>query len=514
MKQQPFKYDKEQFVHFGILTVVVLLICLSQPFLRYPYDMYYHLITIDQLQDSIHIPNGRLIWHYIWAKIFNLLSILPNEIFLRAKIIHVVQTLISFFTLFYFSKVAIRNIFKTIDKNRLFYLSLWSTLTWFVIFATFSVKYHMVWILWYSVNYQITLPLFWYILALSLQLFWEHPSHKKKFFYVIQIIILSRFILQAHSMEYMYYLMHLFVFMFFYIKEIIVFFKRYFYIVIPSIIAIVYMIKKYQPDHSKFFNYLSLDKLPKLIALIKFDGSHLVGGFNRAGAMFNELMVTILVMIVVCGIFLFFQRDKCSKILELKKSFYFVATAMFIFIPLNIYSAGIFSVITHVFVVNRLFYSSSIFLFLPVMVYAFLTLKNKASIQYINITILGILLSVLIFSKYDYRHNFYNNVKSIYSSVFTTKYNFHLNDQQIKEIGDIIQKIESKQYQKPILYYARADIIFVIKYIYRKPVFSYNRRANPDYIQKHEEAKQQKGLTFIPILIEIPKGFPPLNMYH
>ena len=510
------KSNREKLIHYSIFFIIFLFILISNPFLRYPYDMYHHLIRIDRYDTITVIPLGREAWHFIWAKILHFLAIPTSEIFLRAKIIHITQTLIAFLSIFYFSKIAIRNIFKSIDKNRLFYLSLWSTITWFVIFATYSVHYHLVWNLWYSVNYQITLPLFWYMTALTLQLFWEEKSYYIKAFYIVQILILARIILQIHSMEFLYYLMYLCVFAVFYIKNIVYIITRYFYISVPIILSIGYFIKNYQPEHSAIFNYFSIEKLPILWQRIEKEGGWLIGGFNRSSAAINELMYLIGILGVIALILVYIFKTELYQDIDKKKFLFFITTALFLLIPLYQYSAGLFSVITRWNVTNRFYYSSSIFLLFPVFVYIIQRYFRKTSLKTFNI--LMVILFVLIFSYSKYfdtlHHNFYKNIQSIYDSVFTTKYSFHLNDQQIKKIGDIIQKIESKQYQKPIRYYARADIVFVIKYIYRKPVFYYKRRANPDYIQKYEEAKHQKDLPFTPILIEIPKGFPPLNMYY
>ena len=165
------KCNQNAIVYFLIISVGLLSVLFTNPFLRYPYDMIVHLIVIDNLYNHINaledIPESRIIWHSLWANIFTVFDIPSSKIILRAKIIHVSQTYIALFSLYYFSNVVIRNIFKEISQLSLRYLSLWSVVIWISIFATFSVHYQLVWNLWYSVNYQVTLPFFWEIALLS-----------------------------------------------------------------------------------------------------------------------------------------------------------------------------------------------------------------------------------------------------------------------------------------------------------------------------------------------------------
>ncbi len=56
-------------------------------------------------------------------------------------------------------------------------------------------------------------------------------------------------------------------------------------------------------------------------------------------------------------------------------------------------------------------------------------------------------------------------------------------------------------------YYTRADIAFVIKYIYKRDVYWKGRRVNPDYIKIYKENKHDTA--YYHILFEIPKSFPP-----
>ena len=276
-------FENTQRNFYFLLTLGLITILFTHPFLKYPFDMFTHLIRIDKYYEVTDIPKGREIWHFFWAKFFHFFSIPNSEIFLRAKIIHVLQTYIAFFSVFFFSKVVIRNIFKEIDKTILNYLSLWSVIIWFSIFATYSENYQQVWNLWYSVNYQITLPLFWYITALTvIYIFRRNIYYKKNIFYYSNTF---DFKINLTSAFYGIFILSYvsFIFGIVYLDKIYYFFKKYFYIAIPIILTIIYFIKNYQPEKSKIFNYLDINKLSLLYHDIMTQGNDLISsGLNRA----------------------------------------------------------------------------------------------------------------------------------------------------------------------------------------------------------------------------------------
>jgi len=506
---------KNLFSTIFIFSIIAILF--TNPFLHYPYDIFQHLIEIDKYFLSNDIPENRKIWHFIWAKIFYFFNIHNNDILFRAKIIHLVQTYIAFFSIYYFSKVVIRNLFQNIDTLALKYLSFWSVIIWFSIFATYSMHYQLIWNLWYSVNYQITLPLFWYITTLTLILILEKISTVKKIFFILQILIISRFILQAHSMEYMYYLMYILTITVVFIDKILYISKKYFYILIPVVVTIIVFAKKYQPENSAIFNYLSFEKLPKLYGLIVTEGEIIVNGFNRSLASINELMyLTYYLAIIISIIFIRDILKTKSNLMNTRVFVFIIITSMFVFIPLFELSGGIFAIITRTNVINRIYYSSSLFVLIPIFVYYVCSLLFKNKILMINIILALIIFFTLLYSKYNNNlgHNYYKNVISIKNSFFERKVGFHLSKKQILTIGDKLKFYESiKKEKKPMYYYARADIAFVIKYIFRKNVYWESRRANPDYIKLYTQCSQKHNKTYNCVLFQVPKGFPEYEPY-
>jgi len=531
---------KKLFFIVIILGFVALLS--THPFLRYPYDMIHHLIIIDDIYlqllhplqkvigiwtndnyimiqtkeyESFQLARPRYLWHYLWAEIFTILQIDSTQIILRAKIIHIVQVSISVASIYYFSNVILRNIFKNISISPLRWLSLWSVFIWLTIFATFSATYHQVWIMWYSVNYQITLPIFWYILALTVVLLIEDTSWKIKLFFIFQILLLSRFMLQVHSMEFLYYLMHITIFTLIFIDKIYLFIIRYYYIILPLIVAIIYMFILYLPEKPLIFDYFSLEKLPELYQKIMHEGQILINGFNRAFASINELMYLISILgsfFLVYQFYLYFYK-KIQTDINIRMLIYVTLTSLFILIPLYQFSGGLFAVTTYTMVVNRFYYSASLFLILPIVIYGIFA-KYKINILYMNLAMILLLTSVSIFSKHNniLQHNYYKNLKSIKNSFNERKVGFNLNQAQINMIKNRLDLYEKNNTSfKEIRYFARADIAFVIKYFFHKEVYWKGRSKDPDYLNSYKKYKYNK--KYKNILFKVPKGFPSYRPY-
>ncbi len=505
-------------LYFYLLLAFLLagFIFFSHPFLKYPYDVFAHLIAIDEFYHGAEttttsIQHTRLIWHDIWANIFHLLQLPSADMFLRAKVIYIVQTLFSFFAIYFFSKVIFRNLLKDIDPLSVKLLSLWSVIIWLSIFATFSLHYHLVWTLWYGVNYQMTLPLFWYITALTIVLLHEQSSTFKKLFYTVQISLISLFILKVHAMEFMYYLMYVSLLLLLYIDSSYKILKKYYYILVPLVIISIYLFTYVLEESSKILSYFSPEKLPLLYESILTQGEHVTQHLNRANYAMNELIYLSLALCIGIIIFLFFDKNK-----YINKRFYIfiLLSSFFILIPLYVFSSGLFALIARPDVIHRIYYSSSIFIILPLTAYVFVR-SIKLPLYLVHLFIFLILLGTALYSKYSHNtsHNYYKNILSIKNSFKSHPYDFNLDDKEIEKIGQILEessktnKLDDKMY-----YYARSDIAFVLKYMYQKQVFWRGRRVNPDYRKHYQEDIAPKGHK--KVLFKTPKSFPKYIPYY
>ena len=503
----------ELYLYYGLLVLCCVLVLFSEPFLRYPYDIFAHLIAIDEKYHNLErtttsIQPGRLLWHTIWAKIFQVFHIESIDFFLRAKIIHVVQTYISFFSIYYFSKVVLRNLFDNIPDTALRYLSLWSVLIWLTIFATFSMHYHLIWTLWYSVSYQITLPLFFYSMALTLVLFLEEVSIIKKIFYFFQILAISLFILKVHPMEFIYYLMYLLTLSLVYSYRILGYVKKYYYVFIIVIGGFIYFVQYFNIEDIPLLTYLDSNEIGALYMEMRNIGTMVVRDYNRQEYAINELMYVIFYMgILVIGL-LFVDKYQEKKYINIRLLIFVLLTSLFIFIPQYVMSAGFFALLTKVYVVHRVYFSASLFILLPIFIYYFIV-RFRMRGYFVNITLTFILTAVFFYSKYSTVSGqiYYKNVQSLTSS-FSQKYSFHFSQDEMQYIADKIKEYEETRPYKnrDNLYFAREDIAFVIKYIYGKRAYWQDRRALVNYHTAFQKNAHYRTYNYI--LFETKEDFP------
>ena len=369
-----------------IIFLSFLFIFISQPFMKIPFDIWEHLMRIVSIYDTgtcfLFWPEdtgmSMYFWHWIWAKIFIVLNI--TDIFVWAKIIHVTQFLIAALTMYHFSKTAFQ--FLSVERKELSikFLALSSTLLWFLGNGTISI-YQQAWINWYSVTYQgISIPLLWYILALTIRLLYEESlGITKKSFYLIQIALASFLILMIHPTEFVYYLINLIVLFAVQIRRSLRYIRKnlvsLFMLILCLVILFIQIIRNGWLPLPALLHGLNLDVLLKEIQEI----GHWVTqeGGNRIPYAISEPAIFSMICAVLFRIRLFFSWNGTDRRLY---DFLLVSSALFLFIPLNGFLAGIAGITTHKDVVWRFFFGSAWFLFLPFIIdrMVIFTMKKEA----------------------------------------------------------------------------------------------------------------------------------------
>ena len=492
----------------------------THPFLVYPFDIYTHLGWIDAQNLANPTPPPRQTWHYIWASIFDLFSVSRTDIFLRAYIIHYTQLIIVFISIFYVSRVILSILFYHIPTITLNYLSYWSTLIWLSIFSTFSVHYQQVWVMWYSVNYQITLPLTLLILAFTLCILFKPLSSVRKTLYFLMIVSLSFLVLKIHSMEYLYYLMYLGILLMVYSDKIVFMLRKnplkslgFLTLLGIGVIKLLPTIKSYSYRESSLFSYLSIDKLPKLLSEIEKRGEMVTHHYNKASTTMNELIILSLFFIGFFTLLLLYRKYKYHPLpVNLRMALFLGISSLFILIPLFTYSAGFASLLTYDTVSHRFYYSALIFLVVPACVYYLLMILKIKRPLILNIALFSLLAFTAIYSKhFSARANYYNNVHAMQTMFSKEKIDFNLHQKEIETIGKMLDVYEhNTTHTTPLYYYARDDIAFVIRFIYQKPVF-YKRRGTKDYQKSY---RGDKDASHTPILFQTPASFPAYRRFY
>ena len=513
-----YKVNLNNYLFYALLIIILMLLLGINPFLKYPFDMYAHLEGIDKQYSANSLSGHRVLWYWIWAKIFHLFSIDNSQVFLRAYFIHYSQILISFGGVFYFSYIFIKNFFKNIDKLSIKYLALWSTLIWFTVYATNSMGIHQVWILWYSINYQITLVIVLVMLGLTISIFYENQKFIYKIFYLILVFFMGKIVLQMHVMELLYYIMYIFIFSLVYIDKIYLFLKKHkiigFAILITVIVLIVKLplfVENFESKSSRIIPYLSLDKMPDLYTQIMRDGAALVNGLNRANASMNELIYIslffILLMFILYLIRFFKNKD---NLINSRLLLFLILASSFVLIPVFQFTSGLAGMlVSSIDVVNRFYYSSLIFLVIPLFVYSLISIIGKKNIIIMNILIISILLSTFIYSRFDIGHNqnYYKNIKSLIRAYNKNNVGFNLSNKEIEQIALLKEKYKKDLNISNPYFFAREDIAFVLKHIYNENAdmpehYNGGLLSVNYYIKDYNKSKRKNKILF-----KTPKDF-------
>lgn len=142
----------------------------SYPMMRPGFDVWWHLGMIEApaQADEVLFPTRRLVWHHAWHHLFFWLNI--TDVFARALLIHRVQLLLTVVLLVVSAYLLLRVLTQKLKPapSIIWTAALLSTVIWLLMHGTHSVargggvgaSVVQSWPLWYSVTYQISLPLY------------------------------------------------------------------------------------------------------------------------------------------------------------------------------------------------------------------------------------------------------------------------------------------------------------------------------------------------------------------
>jgi hypothetical protein len=279
--------------------------------------------------------------------------------------------------------------------------------------------------------------------------------------------------------------------------------------IFPTIVSFI-ISSAYRQSHS--LNYLSFDQWPALLEEIHTKGKLLLTYFNKSATTMNVLIYLSLFLIVVMVMVVLYRYvKKYPSYVRIRMVVFLLITSFFICIPLTELSGGIASLITYTRVAFRFYFSTLLFVVVPVVTFYFFTIYRIKKIWILNLTIISILLGTFFYSQHlTKRQNYYKNIISMKNAFNEEKIGFNLSKKDIIAIGEKLNYYESLNIEKsPIYYYSRDDIAFVIKFIYQKPVL-YLRRGTKNYIKSYQN---HSDTTYHPVLFDIPEGFPKYERY-
>ena len=253
-------------------------------------------------------------------------------------------------------------------------LAISSTLVWFTVIGTVST-FQQAWIMWYSVNYQITLPILMLAISLLLNIF--IINHNDGTFYLklsLSILLLAL--------------------VYFYHAAALLFFA----------------LQNYTDRKPELIQLLINGDMNSIVDNIRKYGQYNVNGGNRRIANWNEMY--ILSLLVVIPMMLYANIKKILP--QLKASLFVLLSLVFCFIPNFIYTAGIASLVSYAEIVNRYYFASFIHLVVPLFVYVFTFNKFKHAHAFVVFACTFCIIFILYsYSKTSSNKTYFYNILSL-----------------------------------------------------------------------------------------------------
>jgi hypothetical protein len=468
------KNDAYPVFFWVIIFLGILFICASYPMMKLRFDIWQHIGDIDSLVQKPELKIGRDNWHKVWAYIFKLFNI--NDIYEYAVVIHRVQfflncTLVYFASQQLFSALLLSKSSEVkIEKQWVSSLAISSVLVWLTVIGTVST-FQQAWIMWYSVNYQITLTFILCAVAICVNVM---VMNQPKCWIVVKLGVAFTLIWLTylfHAGELAYLLIYL-------IFIVIILTKKnqlpYIAIALGLFLVASYVAILFYDDRiPEALTLISNKDYSKIHAAIIEHGTWNVTGGNRYQANWNELYFASIYLALPILIFTYFFKISINK----KTLYFIVASLIFCFIPTFLYSAGVASLVVGYGIVNRLYFASYIFLIIPIFLYILIiNYRPLSSPMTLIIAACLFLMLTYSFSKFINGEGvFYKNVKSIKNSLNSRLVGVDLPFLKIEKIEQQIKQAESMHGADNIIFCANYEVGHIIKYQFKKNNIYFDR---------------------------------------
>jgi hypothetical protein len=463
-----------------LLALGLLFVASSFPMMKLRFDIWQH---IDHINAYVFDPNAnvtsRAIWLKMWAHVFRFLNI--HDIFTYAIIIHRVQFLLSCAAVYFAAKQIFAALLVSDEdegekKKWISSLALSSMGVWLTIIGTFSF-FQQAWIMWYSVNYQITLPMLFLALGLSVNALTVAQSTKLVVSKALGAFALVLGIYLFHAGELAYLVIYILIGIACFGAK----FKlnwKYALVGLVCLSMVLYVLIRMYTDHiPALITLLVNGEYSKIMTEIQAKGKwNAIDGGNRYSANWNELYRFSVFAFFPIAVLSWFKPLQVNQ-----RVLCFVGLSLvFCFIPTFQYSAGLASLISYDGIVNRYYYASMIFLILPLLAY-FIVINFKTINHPIGLlgVVFFVMLSVLMYSKKINNEGVYfKNIQSITRSVKTMKIDIGVSDGFVSDIGNRVKEAEIKFQEVDFIYCGSFESLYIARYVYRKKNMLFDRLGN------------------------------------
>jgi hypothetical protein len=469
-------------VFWLLLCFGLIFITLSFPMMKMRFDIWQH---IDNIHSYVLDPNvtvtKRAAWLKLWASIFRFLNI--NDIFTYAVIIHRIQFTLSCVFIYFAAKLFFAALLK-FDEGQTVYvrnqwlssLALSSVLVWLTIIGTYSF-FQQAWIMWYSVNYQITLPMLFLALGLSVNALMVSQSAKLAISKALAAFTLIIGIYLFHAGELAYLCFYILIYILCFGYKLKVNYKYVWCGVVFLSLVLYFLIRMYTDHVPALIILLKNGEFFRILNEIQAKGKwNVLEGGNRFSANWNELYSLSVFLLMPVAIFGWMRPQHVNQ-----RVLCFIGLSLvFCFIPTFQYTAGLASLISYDGIVNRYYYASLIFFVLPLCAYLiiinFKTVKRPLDL--LGLVLFAMLLVLMYSKKINNEGIYFKNFQSIRNSIKTKKVDIGVSDEFISNIGFKLKAVEAEFQNIEFIYCGSFESLYVARYVYRKKNMFFDRLAN------------------------------------
>ena len=496
--------------------VVALFILRSRPFMKLPYDIWHHLMIMVSVHDTgeafTFMPGFKesgALWHYFWGYLFRLLP--SDDVFIWAKIIHVLQSLLAFSCYFAFSYQALVLLCRDVPRSSLRLPAMLAAILWLLGTGTFSMFHQLAWIQWYSVNYQgFTLPLYWLGMSQLLLVAYGELQRREFINRSLLILILFLIILVVHPMESLYFAISVGILLLIHLPKVIAFGRQYpvkilgmLFLVTVIPLSIAWAGKSL--NLIRFPSFFSEPGFPALKDIFFYGGRAVVQeGLNRGWTAFSEMALVCLLCAPLLWVIVILGRKR--NVIFLPVLFFLTIHALvFFMIPRVFWMAGIASVLSDATVVHRFNFVCAAFVFLPALLFLFSENPVRRPLQ-VFLGCFGIAMITFFLSQAAFHGTFYRNAQSLWKSLElrdTDRVGIQFSREDLRRLERIYRASLPADTGKPLLFYVRGDVAPLFRTVFRQFVFA-DRRMMPS---RAEFLATAKAGNYIPIEVDLPDDY-------
>jgi hypothetical protein len=370
----------------------------SYPMMYPGYDIWWHLgvMQTGAAYDPSMVEYAR--WHRLWDKLLGYLEI--RDIFDRALIIHRVQFLLTALAIGTASYLSLLAVFRRRQFGTMYiFASVLSVGIWLLMHGTHSSAHYggedsaatQSWIMWYSVNYQISLPL--YFLATAGTLCVVSGALRLKEAWMVGVLTLAALagLVYCHLAEFPYYLFAL-------VLLAVVFGERKqkllflcgFLLCLLILLLVLPRISHRLPELPQL---LMSGSYLELLQKVQERGDVIAnGGGNRGDTSWNSLYTTSLIAFAV--VLFAGWHASVRQFIEVRPVLFLMGTGLLPLALFNQYSAGVLALITNQDLAWRFSLASFLYLGVPALLVVVLIRLHEAKIGSFNFALAAVLIAL------------------------------------------------------------------------------------------------------------------------